>query len=420
MISFAPARTGNQRVGVAHPGTQHSWQTALAFQESGMLEWYCTCFYYKPSAQPDRLLRLLPSPILQRLERELRRRRFDELNDDLVHRALETELVERPIGRLSWKLMLRLQERRHRRFPRYVESLRKRKPVDVLWGPHDILEAARQARQSGAFWVLDQPIGHFAALNSTMREEYEKHPEVFLESDIGISEHLLARQFAAAREADLIAVGSSFARQTMIENGVPGEKLVSIPYGYPENRYPRTKPVRPPLEGRPTEFIFVGSFGPRKGAAYLLKAFARIDPRVARLTVVGPIGVPQQIVASAPPSVRFVGQVTRPDVARYMAHADCFVFPSLFEGGGIVLYEAAACALGIIQSRQCGDGVREGKNGVILDHVSADTIEEAVRKALVPETLTAWQDSSWSMRHERSWAIYRETVRQTTAGLRDL
>ena len=43
------------RIGVFHPGTQHSWQTALAFQEAGMLGWYATSAFYDPARWPYRL-----------------------------------------------------------------------------------------------------------------------------------------------------------------------------------------------------------------------------------------------------------------------------------------------------------------------------------------------------------------------------
>jgi hypothetical protein len=37
------------KVGVFHPGTQHSWQTALAFQEAGTLAWFATSIFYDPA-----------------------------------------------------------------------------------------------------------------------------------------------------------------------------------------------------------------------------------------------------------------------------------------------------------------------------------------------------------------------------------
>lgn len=404
------------KIGVAHPGTQHSWQTAYAFQENASLHWYCTSFYYKKNSWPDRLLSFIPSSIRARAEKELNRRRFDPLDDSLVRRAWETEFLERPIGRaLSRKLMLKLQQGRHSRFPHRLKKVFASEPVDLVWGPHDCLEAFEYLKSLGVKCVLDQPIGHFAELDATMRAEQQANPEFFLDGSGVKSKADIDRQLKAADLADLIVVGSEFARQTMLRQGTAPEKVRVVPYGYDEMRFPAEMPSRPPLDGRPVEFLFVGSLEPRKGAAYLLKAFDKIDPRKAHLTIVGPIQVPKEIIAKYGTHITFVGQVTRAEIATHMASADCFVFPSLFEGGGIVLYEAAACGLALIQTTRCGDGVRHGDNGILLDEISVETLTDAVIQACDPETLNKWRENSWRSRTERSWAQYRESVRRLAA-----
>ena len=62
------------RVGVFHPGTQHSWQTALAFQEAGLLAWYATSVFYAPARWPYKLTEYVPRRIAGRLQAEFRRR----------------------------------------------------------------------------------------------------------------------------------------------------------------------------------------------------------------------------------------------------------------------------------------------------------------------------------------------------------
>jgi hypothetical protein len=62
------------RVGVFHPGSQHSLETALAFQESGELAWHATSAYYDPARWPYRIERLVPASLAARLNREFCRR----------------------------------------------------------------------------------------------------------------------------------------------------------------------------------------------------------------------------------------------------------------------------------------------------------------------------------------------------------
>jgi glycosyltransferase involved in cell wall biosynthesis len=86
----------------------------------------------------------------------------------------------------------------------------------------------------------------------------------------------------------------------------------------------------------------------------------------------------------------------------------------LFEGSAVVLCEAIASGLGIIQSRAAGDGVRNGiagANGVILEIVSADAIEAAVEAVIAsPDILRRWSDASWALRPQRSWQVYRQSI----------
>jgi glycosyltransferase involved in cell wall biosynthesis len=402
------------RVGVAHPGTQHSWQTALAFQEASALSWYATSSYYKTSAWPDRSVALLPAGLRARADKELRRRRFDPLDDQLVRRAWETEALERPIGRfVSRDLMLRLQRDRHRRFPNRLLRLFSREPVDVVWGPHDCLEAFEQLKPCGVTCILDQPVGHFASLDRVIRAEHERHPDFFFSEQVGVSPEVLERQQRAAEVADLIVVGSDFAARTMVENSVAPNKVRIIPYGYDERSFPEQSPKRQPLKGRPAEFLFVGLVGARKGAAYLFEAFRRIDPTKARLTLVGPLDMPPETFRRYADYVNYVGSVTRPEVIEHMRRADCLVLPSLFEGSALVLYEALAMGLPIVQTASSGLGADDGVNGVVLTDLTVDRLQAAIEDATAdPERLESWGEASWTMRTDRTWAKYRSGVRE--------
>src|SRR5438067_3722229 len=76
--------THNGDVIVACPKTQHSYQAALALQEQRVLCRYITGFYFKRSGVLGRSLRLLRPAAKHRIERELRRRRLDELDERLI------------------------------------------------------------------------------------------------------------------------------------------------------------------------------------------------------------------------------------------------------------------------------------------------------------------------------------------------
>jgi hypothetical protein len=58
------------KVGVFHPGTQHSWQTALAFQETEQLEWYLTSVFFNDKSKVGRFISALPSSLSKVLKKE--------------------------------------------------------------------------------------------------------------------------------------------------------------------------------------------------------------------------------------------------------------------------------------------------------------------------------------------------------------
>jgi len=402
------------KIGVFHPGTQHSWQTALAFQEVGQLSWLATSVFYDPARWPYRLESFLPRGTAERLRRQFRRRYTPALNPDKVRQFGLWEWFETGVRRVGLDDIADFVNRHgNRSFGQQVRRLIEREPVDIVWGYNSsAVEVFRWAKPRGIRCVLDQTIGHCAAENTIMAEEQSRNPEFFTQKCDGFSSAAIAQQDEELALADLVVVGSAFCAKTLIENGCPAEKIRVVPYGFDESLFPQTVPNRQRLHGRPINFLFVGGIRPRKGIAPLLQAFTQIPAEAATLTLVGGLEIPIETFERFAYRVRHVGSVSRQDVVQYFAQADCFIFPSLFEGGGIVLYEAAASALGIVQSPFCGDGVRDGRNGMTCK-VNSTSILNAVESICAdPMRLSEWQAASWEMRTERTWGVYREHVRE--------
>ncbi|MGC9944340.1 MAG: glycosyltransferase family 4 protein [Verrucomicrobiota bacterium] len=408
------------RVGVFHPGTQHSWQTALAFQEAGALGWYATSAFYDPARWPYKLERFVPGQMSRRLNREFRRRFNPFLDPAKVRQFGLWEWSEVLSGRLGihW-LQGYCNERGNRAFGRQTIRQIEREPVDIVWGYNtSSLEVFRWAKKRGIRCVLDQTIGHLKSLSDCLLEEQEKHPEFFINSFRPIAQDLIDRQNAEIAEADLVAVGSAFCARTMVENGCPPEKIRVVNYGFDESLFSSQRSQRAAAGNRALNCLFVGEVGPRKGIAYLLKAFMNIPPEKAQLTLVGNLAIPPSIFKKYADRVRHVPQVPRSEAARFFAEADCFVFPSLFEGSAIVLYEACAAGLGIIQTNRCGDGVRSGVNGLVLEEISVPALTEALEQIIDdPALLGRWQAASWAGRAERTWSNYRRNVAKLAVGI---
>ena len=128
------------------------------------------------------------------------------------------------------------------------------------------------------------------------------------------------------------------------------------------------------LEG--TTFIYVGRLWWGKGVNYLLDAFESVqrqsaDPVSLLLVGDGPDEAKLRLTCAERGirNVVFAGFQQKPELPRYYALADVFVFPTLGDPYGLVVDEAMACGLPIISTSAAGeirDRIEEGGNGYIV------------------------------------------------------
>ncbi|MDC7786712.1 glycosyltransferase family 4 protein [Rhodoplanes sp. TEM] len=342
-------------IGVFHPGTQHSWQTARALQDVSDLGWYATSIFWIPKRFPYRVVPWLPGPLRRRVEAELRRFHHPALDPQLVRTHNGPEWAMRLAARAGLRrLAARFQARSNTDFARPVTRLLAREPVRAVWG-YDLssLEVFRAARAAGVTTILDRTIGHPATYNRVMEEVYDAYPAFFRSPDWRIDQATIDRADAEHALADRILVGSDFCAATLREAGpaaVDPARIEVVAYCFDDHFFAAARrPLRRPE--RPIRFLFTGLAGPRKGIHLVLEVFAKIPRSAASLTILGEMQVPPETFARFADRVEHHPTVARRDVARFMAEADCLLFPSYFEGAGLVLYEALASGLGIIQSR---------------------------------------------------------------------
>jgi glycosyltransferase involved in cell wall biosynthesis len=124
--------------------------------------------------------------------------------------------------------------------------------------------------------------------------------------------------------------------------------------------------------------LFVGSLGQRKGLSYLFRAIRALRPAID-LTVIGtrPL-VPSAALDRELRDVRWRPTCSHREVLAEMAAHDVFVFPSLFEGFGLVLLEAMAMGLPIIATPHTAapDLITDGVEGFIVPVRSSQAIAE--------------------------------------------
>ena len=130
--------------------------------------------------------------------------------------------------------------------------------------------------------------------------------------------------------------------------------------------------------------LYAGRLGQEKNIAYLIKAFAALLKSVpeAVLWVAGrgPEGPALESLCAqlgVVGSVKFLGFLDHPTLARYYAACDLFVLPSLVETQGLVAMEAMRFARPVIVTSaivSATELVEHGVNGYIVDPDSVDDL----------------------------------------------
>lgn len=400
---------------VFHPGTQHSWQTATALQDLDELAFYATSIFYKPDSWPYRVERYLPAPLAKRAHAEFRRFAHPALRPENVRTIGFYEWAERVAARSGFAdLAVRLDLMGNRRFADFLAGeIRSDEPF-ALWGYNSSsLESFRLAREHGRRTILDRTNGDFRVYNAMMDGIRDRYGEWFLPGQHRIPDWTIERDDEEYAVSDRIVVGSEFALQTL-RDGAPDPAVAAkaevLEYCYDETLFsalPAPKPVR---RDGPVRFLFLGQLIPRKGIQHALEAIARIPASQASLTLVGLMGVPAETFAPYADRVTFIPSVARADVPQIMADHDVFLLPTYFEGAGIVLYEALAAGMALIQSRNAALAATPD-TGIMMEQIDTDTLHAAMMSVIEDrDRLDHFRSHAQGEARRYTFARYRDNI----------
>ena len=175
--------------------------------------------------------------------------------------------------------------------------------------------------------------------------------------------------------ADLILVLSEKAEETFLAAEVPRSKLFRHQRGVDVERF--SPAPKPPEKFRA---VFVGALIKRKGVHHLLQAWRKLNLKDAELVLVGAVHDEMRPVLAqyGGPDVSVAGFVAKVEDC-YRA-ATVHIFPSECEGSAKCTYEAAACGLPQITTRESGDIVLDGVNGLIVPPNDPEALAAAIEK----------------------------------------
>ena len=395
-----------------HPtGNPNSHNAALAHFEADQLEAFCVP--WMPSPQTLRLLESIPP--LRQMALRFRRRHFPALADapKIQGRLGELRrLITRGFGggdeSLSYDAndwLMRTMRRECRRTG--VRAVHAYEDCS-LWQFQD-------AKRLGKACIYDMPIGYYPAWEHTEAELARQFSDWLPAGGLSSSRYVRPQQKREEMElADLVLAPSTFVADTVREFH-PNKLLALAPYGVDLDFW------RAGARNKGSEvlrFIYAGQISLRKGIPSLLQAWKKAELRSAELQLVGSWYLSDSRKASLPRGVTYVPACSSEELREHYRRADVFVFPSFFEGFGLVLLEAMACGLPAIASTAtAGADVLTEASGRVLPVGNLDILIETLqwfdqnRDCLPAMARTARKQAELC-----SWENYRSAVRRVTAG----
>jgi glycosyltransferase involved in cell wall biosynthesis len=287
------------------------------------------------------------------------------------------------------------------------------KNIGGIYCYEDIAEYSfTEAKKLGLKRIYDLPIGYWRAARRILDPEKEKWPE-WASTMTGLtdSDEKLMRKDKELALADLIFVASTFSASTLKEyqGNLPPVKVV--PYGFPEAARNRDYSVK--KNGAPLKLLYVGSLSQRKGIANLFAAVDSLKNNV-ELTLVGNkrsndcVALDQALSRH-----KWFSSLSHNDILALMRNSDVLVFPSLFEGFGLVITEAMSQGTPVITTdRTAGpDFIVHDQNGWLIEAGSTEAIKSSIENLLSNPALIkkAGQEAMQTAR-QRSWAMYQQEL----------
>jgi glycosyltransferase involved in cell wall biosynthesis len=397
----------------SHPtGNANVRQAALGLKEAGLLGEFWTCL--APEARAA-WVRCLPAGLRRQV---LRRAAPEELAGRIRMRP------GRELGRLAavaagWGWPVRREEGfcsvdavyqdLDTACARRVE--RSGGMFSGVYGYEDgALETFRAAGRAGAAKIYDLPIGYWRAARELLTEEAELRPEWAgtLPGNLD-SAGKTARKDEEIALADRIVVATTFTRETLKRHPGFGAEVSVTPYGAPvvaggeKGRRERGGRLR---------VLFAGSLGQRKGLAYLLEAVELLGAGV-ELTLIGRPAGRCAPLERALGRHRWIESCPHAEMLAEMRRHDVLVFPSLFEGFGLVILEAMAQGTPVITTGHTAgpDVITDGVDGFIVPIRSAEVIAARLEGlARDGDELERMGRAARATAERFAWADYRRGV----------
>lgn len=293
--------------------------------------------------------------------------------------------------------------------------IKNKKNIKCVYAYEDLaLHTFNIAKKNKIKCLYDLPIGYWRAMRSLLNEERAKNPEWAVTlGGFKDSEKKLQRKDKELQLADKIYVASSFTKKTL--EMYPGKlaNIEVIPYGFPPIN---TQRKYDDFKNRKIKVLFVGGLSQRKGLSYFFEAIKGLEDKI-ETTVVGRGNIDNcPVLKEALSKVNYISSLPHEEILKLMANQDLFIFPSLFEGFGLVITEAMSQGTPVITTdRTCGpDIMHNGIDGWVVKAGDAKPIRDLLIKFIAnPSLLIKAGHEAKHTASQRPWSVYEKELAES-------
>jgi glycosyltransferase involved in cell wall biosynthesis len=403
-------------IALSHPtGNEFVRHSLRGLEEKGLLGNFYTsiaCF------EGDVIYRLGE----YRLFAELRKRQFESTLKEVTKTNPLPEIIRQIALKNSLRFLIEHEkgmfsvDKIYQNHDRFVAKNLLKKNQTKLSGVIAYEDAALQtflaAHQLGLKKYYDLSIGYYKYAIEIFEKEKERRPEYAKTlTALYNSEKKLERKDEELQMADKIIVASSFTAETLKMAKISSHSIQIIPYGFPVLNTKEKDSVR--TDKKKIKLLYVGGLSQRKGIAEVFDTVEKLGNQV-ELTIIGrQIDPTCEIVTKQIAKHRYIDSLPHHKILEEMFHHDILVFPSFFEGFGMVISEAMSQGTPVITTKRTGaaDFIQHGVNGWMVEPGHVDEMAEILENVIHhPELIREVGMAAKKTASLRPWKLYSKEI----------
>lgn len=415
------------KVIVAHPEKQHSFHTAKALYDNGLLYKYMTTLYLTKGT----FSKLAFNFLTDNKKKKFMSRKCKFLPDDhvVVRCELQNILCRLLSGFITSKqIKKRLYLWVVNSFGRKVARYAIRNNVDAV--------IMYDETASECFRILKDKAPHIKRIQdvSTVNRIYIKtiyeqdmkqygHKGFYIENPYLWDEWYIKYCQREIDFTDYFLFPSKFVRDSYVSlNSAIRDRYSIIPYGVDSNLFSGINANYNSKNCRELNLLFVGQIHIYKGLHHLLKVVSELRDSGVKLTLIGKYS-PESTLYNEykeADNINFCGFVNFNELPQYYQASDLFVFPTMGEGFGLVVLEAMSAGIGVICSENAGgnDVVYEGRNGFTYAPLDESELKRIIMWFVEHrDSVVEFGKESRKIAREYTWDKYYSSVFKAVSGL---